>query len=179
MGRLVAVTDRYSPAWKSSFGFWPDAEMMPDVAALRCHGVRSVAIRIGCTTPGEVFTDLAEVVAERDVAVDVMWLKRVRDLCESMTPVIISMLRIATEPNDDPEDNFRASVDLGNYLLHVDVYWRGEEATVSADFYFPSAEAEEGSYLIRRETRKPPVSPSRGDLSRLPVSRVATAAERT
>lgn len=179
MGRLVAVTDRYSPAWKSSFGFWPDAEMMPDVAALRCHGVCGVAMRIGCTTPGEVFTDLAEVIAERDVAVDVMWLKRVRDLCESMTPAIIRELQIATEPNDDPEDNLRASIDLGNYLLHVDVRWRGEEASVSADFYFPAAETEEGSPLIRRKTRKRPVSSSQGDVTRLVVSQGSAAAGMT
>jgi hypothetical protein len=145
----------YSSAWKSSFGFYPNADAIPEVIALKAMGVHKVDIRIGCTTAGEVFTDLVEVSVERGVAVDVMWLKRVRDLCEAMTPMLVQELRTTTEPDDDvPEDNLRASIDLGNYFLHVALAWRGEEASMSADFYFPASEAEVGSRFIRRDTRR-------------------------
>jgi hypothetical protein len=161
MARRVVVTDRCSPAWESLFTFWPDADAMPQVTALKAMGLHKVNMRIGCTSPGVLFNDLVEAVAEKGVAVDVMWLKQVRDLCESMAPEIIAELwRVAVPGDADPDSNHQEAIAMGNYLLHVDVHCSGEEASVSADFYFPAAEAEVDSLLIRRETRKLPMPPS-------------------
>jgi hypothetical protein len=178
MARRVVVTDRYSPAWKSSLGFWPDADAMPQVTALKAMGLHKVNMRIGCTSPGVHFTDLVEAVAEKGVAVDVMWLKQVRDLCESMAPEIIAELwRVAVPGDADPDSNHQEAIAMGNYLLHVDVHCSGEEASVSADFYFPAAEDEVGSLLIRRETRKRPVPPSLGYVTPVVAGLDSTAVE--
>jgi len=177
MARRVIVTDMYSSAWESSFGFWPDTDAMPEVAALKAMGVHKVNMRIGCTSPGEFFTDLAEAVSEKNVAVDVTWLKQVRDLCESMAPRIIQELRLAAAPDDDPESNFENEIAMGNYLLHVRVHCGGEEASASADFHFPAAEAKRGSLLIRRETRKLPLPPSPSNLTCVVAGNASVAAE--
>jgi len=120
-------------------------------------------MRIGCTCPGEFFTDLTEAVTEKGVAGDVMWLKKVRDLCESMTPEIIEDLHRVVVPkkDDDPDNNQQEAIAMGNYLLHVEVRCSGKETLMMADFNFPAAEAEIGSLWVLRETRKLPVPPSR------------------
>ena len=161
MARRIAVTDRYSSAWKSSFSFWLEADTLPEVTALKALGVYYVSMRIGCTCPGEFFTDVTNAVMEKGVAGDVMWLKQVRDLCESMTPKIIENLHQGVVEDEDPDHNHQEAVAMGNYLLHVDVDCRGEETSMMADFNFPAAEAEIGSRWIRRETRNLPVPPSR------------------
>ena len=161
MARRIVVTNRNSSAWKSSFSFWPEADT-PEVTALKALGVHSVSMRIGCTCPGEFFTDLTEAVTEKGVAGDVMWHKRVRDLCESMTPEIIENLQLVVVPeDDDPDNNQQEAIAMGNYLLHVEVRCSGKETLMMADFYFPAAEAEIGSLWVLRETRKLPVPPSR------------------
>lgn len=178
MSRRVVATDWLSPAWKRSFGFWPDAEMIPEVAAIKALGVHRVDTRIGCTSPGLFFTDLVEVVAEKNVAVDVMWLKGVRDLCEAMTPALISELRRVAVPDDrDPDGHNQAEVAMGNYLLYVSVGWRDDEAVLSADFCSAAAEADGGSLMVRRDTRRLPARSSRGDVMPIAVDRALTAAE--
>jgi hypothetical protein len=168
----------HSPAWKSSFGFWPDADAMREVTTLKAMGVHEVGIRIGCTSPGEFFTDLAEAVAEKDVAVDVTWLKQVRDLCESMAPRFIEQLWLAAASDDDgPDSNYQDELAMGNYLLHVRVHCGGEETSASADFHFPAAEAESESLFIRRETRKLPVPPATGNVTRVVAGKASVAAE--
>ena len=162
MARRIVVTKKNSSAWKSSFSFWPEADT-PEVTALKALGVHSVSMRIGCTCPGEFFTDLTEAVTEKGVAGDVMWLKKVRDLCESMTPEIIEDLHRVVVPkkDDDPDNNQQEAIAMGNYLLHVEERCSGKETLMMAHFYFPAAEAEIGSLRVRRETRKLPVPPSR------------------
>ena len=163
MARRIVVTNRNSSAWKSSFSFWPEADT-PEVTALKALGVHYVSMRIGCTYPGEFFTDLIKADPKKGVAIDpiVIWLKQVRDLCESMTPEIIANVqRVVMQNGDDPGSHLQEAVAMGNYLLHVDVDCSGEEKSMIADFNFTAAEAEIGSRWIRRETRKLPVPPSR------------------
>ena len=180
MARRIAVTDRNSSAWKSSFRFRLEADTLPEVTALKALGVHYVSMRIGCTYPGEFFTDLIKADPKKGVAIDpiVIWLKQVRDLCESMAPEIIEELwRVAVPDDADPDSNHQEAIAMGNYLLHVDVHCSGEEASVSADFYFPAAEAEVGSLLIRRETRKRPVPPSLGYVTPVVAGLDSTAIE--
>lgn len=164
MARRIAVTDRNSSAWKSSFRFRLEADTLPEVTALKALGVHYVSMRIGCTYPGEFFTDLIKADPKKGVAIDpiVIWLKQVRDLCESMTPEIIANVqRVVMQNGDDPGSHLQEAVAMGNYLLHVDVDCSGEKTSMIADFNFTAAEAEIGSRWIRRETRKLPVPPSR------------------
>lgn len=178
MAKRVVATDWRSPAWNSSFSFWPDAKIIPEVATMKAMGVHKVNIRIGCTSPGLFFTDLVEVVAEKKVAVDVIWLKGVRDLCDAMTPALIGELQRVTEPDDDdPDGHNQEEVAMGNYLLYVGVGWRDDEAFMSADFHFAAAEAECGSLMVRRDTRKLPAPPSWGDVTPEAAGRASTAAE--
>jgi hypothetical protein len=140
MARRLVATDVYSPAWKSLFGFWPDVQARPEVAGLKALGVHRVSMRIGCTSLGEFFTDLAEAVAEKDVAVDVMWLKQVRDLCEALTPAIAEELRRVARPDDeDLNGQWQEEVAMGNFLVDVSVHFQ-DEAFVSADFLLPAIE---------------------------------------
>ena len=164
MARRIAVTDRNSSAWKSSFRFRLEADTLPEVTALKALGVHYVSMRIGCTYPGEFFTDLIKADPKKGVAIDpiVIWLKQVRDLCESMTPEIIENLQLVVVPeDDDPDSNHQEVIATGNYLLCVDSHCSSEETWVIGNVYFPAAEAEIGSLWVRRETRKLPVPPSR------------------
>ena len=162
MARRIVVTNGQSSAWKSSFSFRLEADTLPEVTALKALGVHYVSMRIGCTRPGEFFTDLIQAIPKKGVAGDVMWHKRVRDLCESMTPEIIENLQLVVVPeDDDPDSNHQEVIATGNYLLSVDSHCSSEETWVTANVYFPAAEAEIGSPQIRRETRNLPVPPSR------------------
>jgi hypothetical protein len=133
----------YSLAWTSLFAFWLDLESRAQVAGLKKLGVHRIRVRIGCTSPGEFFTDLVETVAEKGVAVDVMWLKQVRDLCESLVPAIAEDLREVTQPNDDsPDGTFQEEVAMGNFLVDVSVSFQ-DEVSASADFLIPAKEVAE------------------------------------
>jgi hypothetical protein len=177
MARRLVVTDRYSSAWENSFSFWPDTEIMPEVTAMKAMGVHKVNMRIGCTSPSEFFTDLVEVVAEKGVAVDVLWLKAVRDLCESMTPAIIGELRRVTVPDEDDLDgHLQGEVAMGNYLLDVSVHWNGDEASASADFYLSAVDAGAGSAGAKKALER--LRPRRsGYLMPVAASEVSTATQ--
>jgi hypothetical protein len=139
MTRRNDVLDRFSPAWHGVFGFFPAPDECPAIVKLQAIGVREVAFQSARTGDGQFFTNVIAVVPVKGQAVDVAWLKEVRECCEAMGPLLdAETIRVAGPDSDDaPETDCRGLVSEGDLLLFVRMRL-DRQVHMSAEVVIPS-----------------------------------------
>lgn len=106
MDRRKGVLDLCSSAWFHPFVYFCDSDDVPVFAKLQAIGVRDAEFVIGRLEDGSFFTTLTAVSAEEGQAVDVLWLMRVRQLCEEAGPSLLSKEVLVSGPVRDRPDTY-------------------------------------------------------------------------